>query len=230
MRLAESPFDSHHYGLRIGRWDPDPGDGDAELQAVRRADFDVVFVRVDEQDPLNALLGTPVDTLVTSKLGHGRLATRPLPGVSIEHHDRLAGRDVDVVAAVTAETIQTSHLHADPRLPIARTRELYAAWARNDVTGRGQHVIVARIGGELAGYISILVRDETAIIDLVAVATSRQGAGFGSAMLASFTSWVDERKLAATVGTQSHNPALQLYIRHGFVPAEKHFTYHLWLR
>jgi GNAT superfamily N-acetyltransferase len=125
--------------------------------------------------------------------------------------------------------MRTSHLHADPRLPAARTRELYAAWARNDVTGRAQRTIVARSERAVIGYLTVLVTPGTAVIDLVAVTASRQGLGVGSALLASFIEWIGGREIAATVGTQADNPARRLYARCGFVPTARHFTYHLWL-
>lgn len=237
MKLEHSAFDSQHYDLRIARLLREPADREADLDAAldvaRRDGYHVAFLRLDDGDAFCESLAkrgeAAVDTLVTSTLGPQR-RTSPGPGaIAIEHHDRLSGGDVEAVAAIT-DCITTSHLHADRRLPLARTRELYAAWARNDVTGRAQRVIVARSGSDVAGYISVLVRAGTAVIDLVAVAAARHGQGIGSAMLASFIEWVDERELSATVGTQATNPALGLYARHGFVPTSKHLTYHLWLR
>lgn len=235
MKLEDSPFDSQHYELRIGRLIPEPSDGVAGLGSAldeARRRFDVVFLRIADTDPLRDTLRergqAAIDTLVSSTLGAIRRRVEPRTDLAIEHHDRLHDADVVVVAAITAASITTSHLHADPRLPIARTRQLYAAWARNDVTGRAQRVIVARAGTELVGYTSVIVRPGSALIDLVAVAPGWQGKGVGSAMLASFIDWVGERKLVATVGTQATNPALQLYARHGFTPTETHLTYHLW--
>lgn len=230
MRLEPSAFDSQHYDLRIGRLHREAADDARSVasarEAARKEGFDVLFLRLDAGDDLCADLGAPIDTLVTSTLGRERHAVAN-SSATIEHHDRLVGPDVAVIESIT-DTITTSHLHADPRLPLDRTRRLYAAWARNDVTGRAQRVIVARIAGQIAGYLSILVR-EAAIIDLVAVSPAHQGIGIGSAMLASFVDWVDAQGFAATVGTQATNPALRLYARHGFAPTHTDLTYHLWL-
>jgi GNAT superfamily N-acetyltransferase len=238
MELQDSPFDSQHYQLRIGRLVPDAsGDASALARAIveaRGRGYDVLFVRIPHGHPLRAPLeaaGYPsIDTLVTSTLGRDRPVLARSTTVSIEHHARLeAAADIAAVAAITAQSIQTSHLHADGRLPIAQTRALYAAWARNDVTGRAQRTIVARRGDEVIGYITVLAGPGTAMIDLVAVAAASQGQGIGSTMLASFIDWIGTRDLVATVGTQAENPALALYARCGFVPSETHFTYHLWL-
>jgi GNAT superfamily N-acetyltransferase len=238
MRVQVSPFDSKHYGLHVGRLVRDDADGAAELnaaiEAARRDRLAVVFVRLADGDPLCGVLEreghAPVDTLVTSTLGRDRPAIRCNAAIAVEHRDRLEDpADVAAVASITTETIRTSHLHADPRLPVANTRELYAAWARNDVTGRAQRTIVARAGGELIGYLTVLATAGAAVIDLVAVTASWHGLGVGSTLLASFIEWIADRELVATIGTQADNPARRLYARCGFVPTAKHFTYHLWL-
>jgi GNAT superfamily N-acetyltransferase len=245
MRLIPCPFDSEHYGLAIGRLIRDPGDGPAELDAAiaaaRRERCAVVFVRLTGADPLRGALEqaghAPVDTLVTSTLAARAGVPRSpeaAPELTIEHHDRLADpADVAAVAAITREAIRSSHLHADPRLPVERTRALYAAWAVNDVTGRAQPTIVARAGRALVGYLAVVATPEAAMVDLVAVAAAWRGRGAGASLIAGFIDWLgdrpDDRAAVATVGTQAGNPALRLYARCGFVPAATHVTYHLWL-
>lgn len=236
MSLARSAFDSDHYGIAIARWVPEPADTLAATLARARADgHAVVFVRLAEDEPRCAELAAaghaPVDTLVTSTLVRPPPAIRTRADVAIEHHAALAGADVDAVAAITADSIATSHLHYDPKLPLERTRRIYAAWGRNDVTGRAQRVIVARHAGALIGYVAVLATPTTAVIDLIAVARAHHGGGVGSALLAAFVADVVARgpDVVATVGTQSDNPALALYGRCGFVPTARHVTYHLWL-
>ncbi|HEX3760845.1 MAG TPA: GNAT family N-acetyltransferase [Kofleriaceae bacterium] len=246
MQVEASPFDAQHYGLPIGRLVREPADGpgelDAAIDAARRERFAVVFLRLAGDDPLRGALDAgghvPVDTLVTSTLGPRPPASPRHAELLIEAHDRLRDdADVAAVAAITGEAIRTSHLHADPRLPIERTRALYAAWATNDVTGRAQQTIVARAGGALIGYLTVVASPaaapRTAMIDLVAVAAAWRGQGAGAALVGGFADWIDargsDRPITATVGTQADNPALRLYQRCGFVPTATHVTYHLWL-
>lgn len=238
MRVQVSPFDAKHYGFHVGRLVRDEADGPGELNAAietaRRERFAVVFVRLADGDPLCGVLErnghTPVDTLVTSTLGRDRPAIARNATIAVEHHDRLEDPgDVAAIASITRESIRTSHLHADPRLPVSSTRELYAAWACNDVTHRAQRTIVARAEGELIGYLTVLVIPGTAAIDLIAVRASWHGRSVGSTLLASFIEWIGDREIIATVGTQADNPARRLYARCGFVATAKHFTYHLWL-
>lgn len=238
MRLVDSPFDSAHYGLAIGRLVRDAGDGPGELwaaiAAARREEYAVVFVRLAGDDPLRGALEpaghAPVDTLVTSTLGPDRPAIPRSAQLAIEPRDRLDDPfDIAAIAAITGEAIRTSHLHADPRLPAERTRSLYAAWATNDVTGRAQQTIVARAGRDLIGYLTVVAGAETVMIDLVAVAAAWRGRGAGASLVAGFVDWLGDRTVTATVGTQADNSALRLYARCGFVPTATHVTYHLWL-
>src|SRR5689334_18947582 len=89
MRLVDSPFDSEHYGLAIGRLVRDDGDGPDELAAAiavaRRERYAVVFVRLAGDDPLRRALEdaghAPVDTLVTSTLAARPAIARSEPSL-----------------------------------------------------------------------------------------------------------------------------------------------------
>lgn len=238
MKVEAASFDTQHYGIAIGRLVAQPSDGRSELtsalEQATRDRYAVVFLRLLSTDPLRATVEemghVAVDTLVTSTLAERSATSRCSDSVTIEHHDRIdAPMDIAAIATLTADVMVTSHLHADPRLPLARTRALFAAWATNDITGRAQRTIVARAGREIVGYITLLVTPTSVMIDLVAVAASWHGRGIGSAMIASVIDWVGERDVVTTVGTQVANPALALYTRLGFVSSSEHVTYHLWL-
>ncbi len=234
MRLEPSPFDSRHYALRIGRLvEPTVGELRPTLAAARADGYDVVVVRVADDDPVRAALDraghAPVDVLVTSTLG----PARPLAAATtdaIEEHPIIDDpADVAAVAGITTASIQTSHLHADPRLPRERTDALYAEWVRNDLAGRAARTFLARDRGAVVGYLTAVAQPDHVMIDLVAVDPAHHGRGLGTALIGAFIAWVDARGAVATVGTQRDNPALRLYARCGFVPARTQFTYHLWL-
>lgn len=234
MRLTQSAFDTAHYGLRVA-WLARDGDGDdlaSALAAARHDGFAVVFVRLPEGDPwcneLAARGQRPVDTLVTSTLLFDTVI--PHPDIAIEARATVDDReDVAAIVAITRATLHTSHLHADPRLPREHTEALYAAWVTNDLAGRAARTLLARDGDDVIGFLTVLVREGTAIIDLIAVHPDHHGRGVGSALIAAFVAWVRAQGLAATVGTQVDNPALRLYRRCGFVPSSTQLTYHLWL-
>ncbi len=238
MKLEPSPFDSKQYGLTIGRLVPESTDGAAELRecidAATRVGYAVVFLRLARGESLQAVVEAmgyaAIDTLVTSTLRTRSASTAQHDAVTLEQVSRLDDPgDIASIARITADVMKTSHLHADARLPIAQTRALYAAWATNDVTGRAQRTFLARAAGQIVGYITVLDRGSSIMIDLVAVDEAWRGRGIGAVLLRSVIAWIGDRDVVATIGTQRENPALGLYARHGFVPTEEHVTYHLWL-
>lgn len=237
MKLALSPFDTEFYARRIGRLIPEPGDdGSALASAVARARherFDVLFLRVNDDDPLRAAVESTgveaIDHLVVSVHDRSRQLPVVAPsGLVLTHHDRLElAEEIEAVETLTS-TIRQSHLHADPRLPLEQTRALYAAWARNDVTGRGVRTILARSEGRIVGYLAVIETHEGLALDLAAVHDDQRGRGVGAAMFASGLEWAAKAE-TVTLGTQQTNRALSLYRRLGFVPREIHVMYHLWL-
>ncbi len=233
--IEPSAFDSEIYGIPVGRARLETeADLDRVMAAAEQARVAVVFARADASAALVPLLARrgvrPLETLVTSMWQPHDLADRTLARApAVEHHDILANDEADQVATISADAITISHFHADERLARDRTRSLYATWAKNDVTGRAQRTLVVRDGRAIAGFMTVLVRGDLAIIDLVAVAPRHHGKGLGSAMLVSFLDWVRTQGLGARVGTQSENRALALYRRFGFVPTTSDLTYHLWL-
>lgn len=234
MSVEDSPFDSGHYGIKVGRLSRIAVDSlDADLRAARGR-YDVLFARVAEDDhaaneALAQLGALRLETLVTLSLVSSTPPATPRRG-EVTRHERIEdAAEIERIAAITADAIGGSHLHLDSRLPLVGTRALYAAWARNDVSGRADQTFVARRDGHIDGYITVLVRAGTAIIDLFAVDVVRHGMGTGSALLGAFVDWIRANSLQARVGTQATNPALALYGRFGFEPATREATYHVWL-
>lgn len=243
MQILASPFDSQQYGLHIGRVTAEPSDRLAELEAalaLAQPEFDVVFLRTQEDSALDRDLRNrgdkPADVLVTSTLTDvPAVALAPTSKYAIEIHERVHDeQDLVAIEAISAGVLRRSHLHNDPRLPVERTERYYAAWARNNAIGRAQQTLVARVDGQVVGYLSALIRTSGAdlryVIDLVAVSAAWQGQGVGGALLSKLADLIAQHPGAvATVGTQADNPALNLYRRYGYTPSERHATYHLWL-
>ncbi|MEZ4365353.1 MAG: GNAT family N-acetyltransferase [Kofleriaceae bacterium] len=232
--VEPSPFDSGHYGRRVGRLDLGTDAPDRAILAAREAGYEVLFARAAAEDPARRYLeqrGLPVlDTLVTSTLSPTAPAAEA--GLDVEVRASAVITDaalLEAIEALTARSITRSHLHADPRLPSAQTQALFSAWARNDASGRAARTFTAWLGGEFVGYLAALATPDASVVDLVAVEAAARGRGVGTALLDAFVGWARTRPPPATVGTQADNPALRLYARRGFVPTRTDLTYHLWL-
>jgi GNAT superfamily N-acetyltransferase len=142
---------------------------------------------------------------------------------------RLArGEDAAAVEAIARTAFRFSRFHLDPRIPTELADEIKAQWAGNFFRGgRGEHMVVAEHGGEIAGFLQLLSgADGTRTIDLVAVAADRRGQGLGAAMIG-FAARECGPPTRLRVGTQAANvPSLRLYARLGFEVTDTQYVFH----
>jgi ribosomal protein S18 acetylase RimI-like enzyme len=127
-------------------------------------------------------------------------------------------QDEQLVRVIAANSFVHDRFHADPHIADETASNIKTNWAENFFTGkRGDWMVVAEIDGEIGGFLQLLAStDEKLVIDLIAVATSHQGKGLASDMIA----FARENCLAGQdilVGTQLANVAsLTLYQKLGF--------------
>ncbi|MGE4538359.1 MAG: GNAT family N-acetyltransferase [Desulfovibrio sp.] len=139
-----------------------------------------------------------------------------------------APQDAPAVARLAETAFRYSRFHADPDLPDATADAIKRAWAENYFAGkRGETMAVARIDGQVAGFL-LLVRDkETAVIDLIAVDAAWRRRGAGAAMIAWIQRTMAQRTPRLRTATQTANlPALRLYARAGMLPVGAAYALH----
>ena len=228
--IAASEFDSAHFGITVGRAEAQSASEVDQILAELDDTFDVVFLRTaDDARVLDRLAERrirPLEYLVTSVMEApaDQQASTEYDVTPIERE----AHELAAIARISGDAIVGTHFHNDPRLPRACTRRLYEDWAANDASGRAQRTVVARASSQVIGFTAILVREQRAIIDLIAVDPAWHGKGVGTAMLGDFVRWIRSEGLVGYVGTQHDNPALALYRRVGFIPAQRQATFHLW--
>ena len=109
------------------------------------------------------------------------------------------------VRRIAAESLTTSRFHLDPTIGLDLAARIKSEWAGNFFSGkRGQAMVVAEKGGQMAGFLLFVYSEKALVIDLLAVDEPyrRQGAGaaiiaFAEANLPGFTT--------LNVGTQAAN-------------------------
>jgi len=152
---------------------------------------------------------------------------RSHPAVRFARADDAAG-----VRAVAASAFRYSRFHLDPWIPDEIADRVKADWATNYFVGqRGDGMIVAEIGGEIAGFLQVLLgSDGRVVIDLVAVRADARGKGLAAGMIAHAATHGtgDSRKPAGVVvGTQAANiPSVRLYEALGFRLQRTQFVLH----
>ena len=111
--------------------------------------------------------------------------------------------DAEVLGRIAASSYRFTRFYADGRLPDRRCDDLYRSWIEQDCRGRADAVLVAELGGEIAGYVSCGVdRDhQRGTIGLVGVSDAHRGRGVGSFVVEESLRWF--RGEGATTGAWS---------------------------
>lgn len=230
----ELPWDSHHFGHSIARWDegrPDP-DRVGQLRAwMRGAGVECTYILIDADatDSLRAL------EEVGASLTDVRFTLRhTLMDLGSTTDDTRAATVDDLPRLV--EIARTSHrdgrFHADRRLDAERSDELYETWIRRSVAeGFADAAFV--LDGETSadGYVTCAkVSDETTELSLIAVAPDQRGRGAGRSLVAAALRWSTSVGASEmTVVTQGRNVgAIRLYESCGFTASRVQLWYHVW--
>lgn len=134
----------------------------------------------------------------------------------------------DEVARIGGSAFGMSRFHLDPGMRPGEADAIKRAWARNCATGeRGVGTIVARAGGRVAGFLSVVATGDARVIDLVAVDAAHRGAGLGRRLVEGFIARWSDAGLTLRVGTQAANTAsLRLYESCGFRVAGTSYAMH----
>jgi len=147
-----------------------------------------------------------------------------------------AAADHAAAQDIAGNSFTYSRFHLDPNFPGALADRVKREWVRSYCVGRrGEQLVVARLGGRVAGFLAVLAAEvegrSAAIIDLIAVDRSARKAGVGAALVHYFVTCWGERVQALRVGTQLANlPSLALYRRCGFAIIEARQVLHAHLR
>jgi hypothetical protein len=186
VRALERPFESEHFDLRMFKVEPplatpQPQTRLAALAAcyealwpqLRTAGAEHVALRASTRDPAAAWAlqqtgAVYVDTQVSWMCALSRMPhDEALPaGLEIELHDsasiaRLEPATWERMAAWAAQAFDRGPLVYDLSLPKERAQRVYQEWTRRVMTGRwADAVLVARRGGEVVAFISMLGLDD----------------------------------------------------------------------
>lgn len=140
--------------------------------------------------------------------------------------------DAEALLDIAGSCFVYSRFHLDPRFPRLVADRVKREWVRSYVEGRrGEILTVAELDGKPAGFLAALRAEchgRTArVIDLIGVAKSAQGCGFGKALVQDFITAAGPPVELLRVGTQAANvPSMRLYEQCGFRLSESVYVMH----
>lgn len=135
--------------------------------------------------------------------------------------------DAEACAEIAGRCFSFDRYHADPELDNEAADESKRAWARNNLTGRGDAGFIAEFRGEIIGFNLCLRGEDWALIDLIAVAPEAQGLGLGKALVEAAVRHYAGLVPVLRVGTQTTNEAsMAIYAANGFTKTAEMVTFH----
>ena len=134
--------------------------------------------------------------------------------------------DTDAVVCIAHNNFMYDRFHIDPQFKNVTANKVKGKWVENFYLGRrGDHMVVGQVGIEIAGFLLLLINDDTLIIDLIGVDVKWQGQGIASAMIQFAEKIIDHKEYM--VNTQIGNvTAIRLYEMLGFLISGSEYVFH----
>lgn len=235
------PWDTDHFGHRIGRANVGRMDKDLYVQikaSCEDLDLACLYFLADAADQASILelqrrrfIFVDIRTTLEQKIT-GSLERPCTSGVTVRSS---SVDDLERLTAIAHDNFTSTRFFADPFLDNEKASRLYQIWLSKSVaTDYADRVIVAEIDRKGIGFVTCHLNRELneGNIGLVALAKSAQGKGLSRTMILHALEWFRDQQInSVNVVTQGHNVAAQrIYQRCGFVTRSTEVWFHKWFR
>lgn len=179
---------------------------------------------------------------IVQKLSHvyyvGGLTRLEVPSAQME--TPLSGQDVviglpdekeyDEAVSLCDQAFVKSRYALDPFLDQRVVQHFYQEWMRNNLFGRANVNLVAKLNGEVAGLIQGMTKGNEMALELFVIRPDVQGKGIGKKLFIEMMKVSHDRGYQfISAGTQLHNTtAIQLYEKMGCRTTNAFLYYHVW--
>lgn len=195
--------------------------------------FDLIYLFTDEPAVISReFLERYSVTLTDEKLTYHKLISQVS---EIDTGIRLLDKDHFVDERLRSIALQSgiySRFNVDTLFPHEKFLELYKLWITNSVNRLiAEAVFVYEVDGEVAGLITMSLKNEVPDIGLIAVDELYRGRRIGYKLIAAAEFWAmkQKHKNELQVITQSANEtACLFYEKTGFTLKRKQYVYHCW--
>jgi GNAT superfamily N-acetyltransferase len=142
--------------------------------------------------------------------------------------------EAEIVRQLASRAFQGygGHYHADSRLDRAACDAVYESWAYRSCLSKqaADEVLVYEADGQIAGFVTIKLKEEDGEGPLYAVEPTAQGQGIGRALMTGAMNWLKTHRARRMVmSTQITNvPSQKVWLRLGFEPSHAEYTFHKW--
>ena len=135
--------------------------------------------------------------------------------------------DEKKVKELSKKSFRFSRFHLDEKIPNKLANEIKYKWVENFFKGnRGDNMVVAIIDNNIVGFLLIIKKNESIIIDLIALDEKYHGKQIAEEMI-KFTENNFKRIDKIIVGTQIANiPSIRFYEKCGFRVIKSNYVFH----
>lgn len=168
-----------------------------------------------------------VDTLVNLTVQHNKIGS-----LKTNNDIRLARPDdKDQVYQLAYDSFKFSRFHNDPKISDKISNKIKGCWASNFFEGnRGDEMIIAENRNNIVGFLLLIYKKDTIIIDLIAVSNRFSREGIAQNMISFLLNNKKKsilHEFQIKVGTQLTNiPSLNFYEKLGFKIHSSNYVLH----
>ncbi|PRS41377.1 GNAT family N-acetyltransferase [Bacillus sp. NMCC46] len=139
-------------------------------------------------------------------------------------------KEYDEAVSLGHQAFVKSRYALDPFLDQNVVQHFYQEWMRNNLLGRADINLVAKVNDEVVGLIQGMTKGDEMALELFAIRPDVQGKGIGKNLFIEMMKVSYERgHRFISAGTQLHNTtAIQLYEKMGFRTTNAFLYYHVW--
>lgn len=123
-----------------------------------------------------------------------------------------------------------SRFNLDEKIGKEKFELLYKLWIQKSVQRKiADEVFVYNYNNDIAGFVTVNIKKETAEIGIIAVDEKYTRMGIGKALMRAAESYAKSKCSYIKVVTQMDNkPACRLYESYGYATEKVEYIYHLW--
>ncbi|MDP7010720.1 MAG: GNAT family N-acetyltransferase [Verrucomicrobiota bacterium] len=168
--------------------------------------------------------------LIDTNTQFDRSNSEPWPEVELpsDYSTRFAEpADAKNVEEVAATSFVYTRFHLDSLIPDEMANKIKSHWAGNFFTGeRGDWMVVLTYCCQTVGFLQLLSKNDTIVIDLIAVDKAHQGKGLAAGMIEFAAKQCGEWS-RMLVGTQISNiSSMRAYEKLGFRMCDSSYVFH----
>lgn len=225
------PWDSDFFNLNVGQVNLTDSKEISEFNdEYLNSSFDLVYVTVTTEIIQKKIVDIFETAPIENKLTYA-LAEYATSLIAAKHEIVEISQVTESLLQLTFESGSESRFYKDPKIGKANFEKLYTTWIEKSVNHElADHVFGVFISDQLAGFVTLSLKNNTSQIGLIAVSKEFRGQGVAKSLIEHcLLKALENGCMPMKIVTQAHNlAACNLYKSMGFVEISSVPLFHFW--